>query len=58
MDSGNSFTECYTGREDIPEEFCIFAYPKLPIREQIAALKNNMPDMDLHKSRTIPEHDR
>ncbi len=58
VDSGNSFTEFYTDREDIPEEFCIFAYPKLPIREQIAAFKEGIPDVGLRESRTIPEHDR
>ena len=58
VDSGNSFTEFYTDREDIPEEFCIFAYPKLPIREQIAAFKESMPDIGQRESRTMPEHDR
>ncbi|MBQ8217353.1 MAG: antirestriction protein ArdA [Oscillospiraceae bacterium] len=58
VDSGSSFMECYTGREDIPEEFCIFAYPKLPIREQIAAFKESIPDMVLRESRAMPEHDR
>lgn len=34
-----SFTEVYSGRDDIPDESRIFAYPKLNIREQMAAYK-------------------
>ena len=58
VDSGSSFIEYYTGREAIPEDFCIFAYPKLPIREQIAAFKESIPDMALRENRAMPEHDR
>lgn len=36
---GGSFTEVYSGREDIPDEHRIFAYPKLNIREQLTAFK-------------------
>ena len=32
-----NFIEVYHGREDIPDEHRIFAYPKLNIREQMAA---------------------
>jgi len=28
LDTGDSFTEHYAGREDIPEEYQVFAYPK------------------------------
>lgn len=34
------FTEVYSGREDIPDEHRIFAYPKLNIRETMAAYKD------------------
>lgn len=34
------FTEVYSGREDIPDECRVFAYPKLNIREQMAAYKD------------------
>lgn len=34
------FTEVYSGREDIPDEQRIFAYPKLNIRETMAAYKD------------------
>lgn len=34
---GGGFTEVYSGREDIPDEHRIFAYPKLNIREQLTA---------------------
>ena len=35
----SNFIEHYTGREDIPAEHRIFAYPQLSIREQMAAYK-------------------
>lgn len=39
VNNGGSFTEYYSGRDDIPEECRIFAYPnppeKMPIREQL-----------------------
>ena len=36
---GGGFTEVYSGREDIPDEHRIFAYPRLNIREQLTAFK-------------------
>ena len=39
MDNGGSFVEVYDGREDIPDEQRIFAYPKLNIRETLSAYK-------------------
>ena len=35
----SNFIEHYTGREDVPAEHRIFAYPQLSIREQMAAYK-------------------
>ncbi len=37
MDNNSRFIEHYTGRDDIPPEHCVFSYPKLNIREQMAA---------------------
>lgn len=37
FNNGGSFVEQYHGMEDIPPEHRIFAYPKLNIREQMAA---------------------
>ena len=37
FNNGSSFVERYHGMEDIPPEHRIFAYPKLNIREQMAA---------------------
>ncbi|MEA4848665.1 hypothetical protein SDC9_55796 [bioreactor metagenome] len=34
------FTEVYSGREEIPDECRVFAYPKLNIRETMAAYKD------------------
>jgi len=42
MDNRGSFVEHYSGREDIPEECCIFAYPKAerqPIRETLKEMQ-------------------
>lgn len=39
MNNRSRFIEHYSGREDIPDEHRIFSYPKLNIREQIAAYK-------------------
>lgn len=39
FNNGGSFVERYHGMEDIPPEHRIFAYPKLNIREQMAAYK-------------------
>ena len=37
LPNGSRFIEHYHGREDIPDEHRVFAYPQLSIREQIAA---------------------
>lgn len=38
LESG-TIKEFYSGRDDIPEEYRVFAYPKMPIREVMAAYK-------------------
>ena len=56
--SGN-FKEVYHGIEDIPAEHRIFAYPKLNIREQMAAYKEVIDRSSLKGERLHPrkEHD-
>ena len=39
MRSGVAFEERYHGPEDIPQEYRVFEYPKLSIRERLAACK-------------------
>ena len=53
------FKEAYHGIEDIPAEHRIFAYPKLNIREQIAAYKEVIDRSSLEGERLHPrkEHD-
>jgi len=53
------FKEVYHGIEDIPAEHRIFAYPKLNIREQMAAYKEVIDRSSLEGERLHPrkEHD-
>ena len=53
------FKEVYHGIEDIPAEHRIFAYPKLNIREQMAAYKDVIDRFSLESERLHPrkEHD-
>lgn len=53
------FKEVYHGIEDIPTEHRIFAYPKLNIREQMAAYKEVIDRSYLEGERLHPrkEHD-
>lgn len=53
------FKEAYHGIEDIPTEHRIFAYPKLNIREQMAAYKEVIDRSSLEGERLHPrkEHD-
>ena len=53
------FKEVYHGIEDIPAEHRIFAYPKLNIREQMAACKEVIDRSSLEGERLHPrkEHD-
>lgn len=53
------FKEVYHGIEDIPAEHRIFAYPKLNIREQMAAYKEIIDRSSLEGERLHPrkEHD-
>ena len=48
------FKEVYHGIEDIPAEHRIFAYPKLNIREQMAAYKEIIDRSSLEGERLHP----
>ncbi len=58
MNNRSSFIEHYSGREDIPDEHRIFSYPKLNIREQMAAYKEviDRSALDTDKHRIGPAH--
>ena len=59
LTSSGGFKEVYHGIEDIPAEHRIFAYPKLNIREQMAAYKEVIDRSSLEGERLHPrkEHD-
>ena len=59
FNNGGSFVERYHGMEDIPPEHRIFAYPKLNIREQMAAYKEVIDRSSLEGERlhSRKEHD-
>lgn len=54
-----NFIEVYHGREDIPDEHRIFAYPKLNIREQMAPYQGiiDKSALDTEKHRISPGHE-
>ena len=53
--SGSQFVEHYHGREDIPDEHKVFAYPQLSIREQMAAYKEVIDRFPQAAERPHPE---
>lgn len=53
--SGSQFVEHYHGREDIPAEHKVFAYPQLSIREQMAAFKEVIDRFPQAAERPHPE---
>ena len=57
MRSGLTFRERYRGPEDIPKEYRVFAFPKLSIRERLAACQE-MSDKAAQHSRPVPESGR
>ena len=57
MRSGLAFREHYHGPEDIPKEYRVFAFPKLSIRERLAACQE-MSDKAVQHSKPIPEAGR
>lgn len=54
MRSGLAFREHYHGPEDIPKEYRVFAFPKLSIRERLAACQE-MSDKAAQHSKPVPE---
>lgn len=57
MRSGLAFRERYRGPEDIPKEYRVFAFPKLSIRERLAACQE-MSDKAAQHSKPVPEAGR
>lgn len=57
MRSGLAFRERYHGPEDIPKEYRVFAFPKLSIRERLAACQE-MSDKAAMHSKPVPETGR
>ena len=55
LPNGSQFTEYYHGREDIPDEHKVFAYPQLSIREQMAAYKEVIDRFPQAAERPRPE---
>ena len=53
-----NFIEVYHGRDDIPDEHRIFAYPKLNIREQMAAYKEIIDKSALDTEKHLIRTDR
>ena len=54
MRSGLAFRQHYHGPEDIPKEYRVFAFPKLSIRERLAACQE-MSDKAAQHSKPVPE---
>ena len=57
MRSGLTFREHYRGPENIPKEYRVFAFPKLSIRERLAACQE-MSDKAAMHSKPVPEAGR
>ena len=55
LPNGSQFIEYYHGREDIPDEHKVFAYPQLSIREQMAAYKEVIDRFPQAAERPHPE---
>lgn len=53
--SGSTFVEHYHGREDIPDEHKVFAYPQLTVQEQMAAYKEVIDRFPQAEERSRPE---
>ena len=58
LPNGSRFIEHYHGREDIPDEHRVFAYPQLSIREQIAAYQEVVGRFPQAAERPRPEPGR
>lgn len=58
LNNGGKFIEHYHGIEDIPAEHRVFSYPKLSIREQMAAYKEIIDGSSLEGSRKLSHKER
>ena len=58
MRSGVAFEERYHGPEDIPQEYRVFEYPKLSIRERLAACKEVSDKAAAQRGKPAPEPGR
>ena len=56
--SGVEFEERYHGLEDIPQEYRVFEYPKLNIRERLAACKEVSDKAAAQRGKPVPEPGR
>ena len=56
--NGGKFIEHYHGIEDIPAEHRVFSYPKLSIREQMAAYKEIIDGSSLEGYRKLSHKER
>ena len=56
LPNGSQFIEYYHGREDIPDEHKVSAYPQLSIREQMAAYKEVIDRFPQAPERPHPQH--
>lgn len=57
LPNGSQFVEYYHGREDIPAEHKVFSYPRLSIREQMAAYKEVAEQAVTEKKLPVLGHD-
>ena len=58
LNNGSQFVEHYHGIEDIPAEHRVFSYPKLSIREQMAAYKEIIDGSSLEGYRKLSNKER
>ena len=58
LNNGGKFIEHYHGIEDIPAEHRVFSYPKLSIREQMAAYKEIIDGSSLEGYRKLSNKER
>lgn len=58
MRSGVAFEERYHGPEDIPQDYRVFEYPKLNIRERLAACKEVSDKAAAQRGKPAPEPGR
>ena len=58
LNNGGKFIEHYHGIKDIPAEHRVFSYPKLSIREQMAAYKEIIDGSSLEGYRKLSHKER